>query len=79
MATQRKNKSESKSRSKTKPTGDPKSSLEKMKTEVASELGISNYDAKDKASMSSKQNGNVGGQMTKKLVEMGQKELSKKK
>lgn len=61
-----------------KPAGNPKSALEKMKTEVASELGLSNYDAKDKGSLTSKQNGDVGGQMTKKLVEMGQKEMEKR-
>ncbi len=54
-----------------------KAALDRMKTEVANELGIADYDNQDKGNMTSKQNGNVGGQMTKRLVELGQEQLRK--
>jgi len=42
--------------------------LDKFKMEVANELGITNYDQIDKGQLSSRQNGYVGGNMTKKMV-----------
>ncbi len=54
-----------------------RAALDRMKTEVANELGIADYDNQDKGNMTSKQNGNVGGQMTKRLVELGQEQLRK--
>jgi hypothetical protein len=42
--------------------------LNTFKMEVANELGISNYDQIDKGQLSSRQNGYVGGNMTKKMV-----------
>ena len=42
--------------------------LNQFKSEVANELGISNYDNIDKGQLSSRQNGYVGGTMTKKMV-----------
>ncbi len=50
--------------------------LNQMKTEIANELGLSNYEATDKGNLSSRQNGYVGGYMTKKLVEMAQRNMS---
>lgn len=50
--------------------------LNSMKTEIASELGLSNYEATDKGNLSSRQNGYVGGYMTKRLVEMAQRNMS---
>lgn len=50
--------------------------LNQMKTEIASELGLSNYEATDKGNLSSRQNGYVGGYMTKRLVEMAQRNMS---
>lgn len=49
--------------------------LEQMKLEIANELGISNYNNIDKGNLPSRQNGYVGGYMTKKLVEMAQQSL----
>ncbi len=45
-----------------------KKSLENLKYEIAKELGITLG-----ADQSSKLNGTVGGEMTKRLVELGQK------
>ena len=42
--------------------------MEKFKAEVASELGLQNYDHLDKGELTSRQNGYVGGNMTKKMV-----------
>ncbi|WP_353094105.1 alpha/beta-type small acid-soluble spore protein [Tissierella praeacuta] len=52
--------------------------LDQMKVEIASELGMANYDSMDKGNLPSRQNGYVGGYMTKKLVEMAQQNLSGK-
>ena len=53
-----------------------KNGLKQLKTEVASELGMANYDQTDKGNMTSRQNGYVGGYMTKKLVEAAEKQMS---
>ncbi|SCG82613.1 Small, acid-soluble spore protein beta SASP [Proteiniborus sp. DW1] len=52
--------------------------LNQMKTEIASELGLSNYEQIDKGNLSSRQNGYVGGYMTKRLVEQAQRNLAGK-
>jgi hypothetical protein len=52
--------------------------LNQMKVEIASELGMANYDSMDKGNLPSRQNGYVGGYMTKRLVEMAQQNLSGK-
>ena len=57
-----------------KPTA--KNGLNNMKTEIANELGISNYDSTDKGNLTARQNGYVGGYMTKRLVEMAEQQLS---
>jgi hypothetical protein len=49
--------------------------LDQMKLEIASELGMANYNSMDKGNLPSRQNGYVGGYMTKKLVEMAQKSM----
>ncbi|KMT21466.1 alpha/beta-type small acid-soluble spore protein [Clostridium cylindrosporum] len=46
-----------------------KSGLNRFKVEVASELGLSNYDQIDKGNLTSRQNGYVGGTMVKRMVE----------
>jgi len=53
-----------------------KNGLNSMKTEVANELGLSGYDTMDKGNLTARQNGYVGGYMTKKLVEMAEQQLS---
>jgi len=55
-----------------------KQALNQMKTEIASELGLANYESMDKGNLTARQNGYVGGYMTKKLVEMAQKQMSGK-
>ncbi|MDF3001283.1 MAG: alpha/beta-type small acid-soluble spore protein [Bacillota bacterium] len=55
-----------------------KNGLNNMKTEIASELGLSNYDSTDKGNLTARQNGYVGGYMTKRLVEMAEQQLSGK-
>lgn len=52
--------------------------LNQMKTEIANELGLTNYEQTDKGNLSSRQNGYVGGYMTKRLVEQAQRSLSGK-
>ena len=49
--------------------------LNQMKTEIASELGMSNYSSMDKGNLTARENGYVGGNMTKKLVEMAQNNM----
>ncbi|MDR5659389.1 alpha/beta-type small acid-soluble spore protein [Serpentinicella sp. ANB-PHB4] len=52
--------------------------LNQMKTEIANELGLSNYEQIDKGTLTSRQNGYVGGYMTKRLVEMAERNMSGK-
>ena len=46
-----------------------KQGLNKFKLEVASDIGITNYDDIDKGNLTSRQNGSVGGEMIKRMVE----------
>ena len=55
-----------------------KPALNSLKTEVANELGLSNYEQTDKGNLTARQNGYVGGNMTKKLVEMAERQLAGK-
>ena len=51
-----------------------KPALKNLKTEVANELGLSDYEQTDKGNLTARQNGYVGGYMTKKLVEMAEQD-----
>ena len=54
------------------------SALDNMKTEIANELGLSNYEQMDKGKLTARENGYVGGYMTKKLVQLAEQQLSGK-
>ena len=43
--------------------------LNRLKTEVASEVGLSDYENQDKGNLSSRQNGTVGGNMVKHMIQ----------
>ncbi|MGI6065606.1 MAG: small, acid-soluble spore protein, alpha/beta type [Bacillota bacterium] len=51
------------------------SALNRFKTEVANELGLANYEQVDKGNLTSRQNGYVGGNMTKKMVAFAEQAL----
>lgn len=55
-----------------------KPALNNMKTEIANELGLANYQNMDKGNLTARQNGYVGGYMTKKLVEMAEQQMAGK-
>ena len=55
-----------------------KQALNQMKLEIANELGMANYEAVDKGNLTARQNGYVGGYMTKKLVEMAEQQMAGK-
>ena len=55
-----------------------RAALNQMKLEIAGELGMSNYVNIDKGNLTARQNGYVGGYMTKKLVEMAEKQMAGK-
>ena len=55
-----------------------KPALKSLKTEVANELGLADYEQADKGNLTARQNGYVGGYMTKKLVEMAEQQMSGK-
>ena len=55
-----------------------KAALNQMKLEIAGEVGMSNYENIDKGNLTARQNGYVGGYMTKKLVEMAEKQMAGK-
>ena len=46
-----------------------KAGLNKLKNEVATEVGLNNYESADKGNLTSRQNGSVGGEMVKRMVE----------
>lgn len=50
--------------------------LNQMKLEIAAELGLQNYDQMDKGALSARDNGRIGGEMTKRLVALAQKQLA---
>ena len=55
-----------------------KQALNQMKLEIANELGMANYQQVDKGNLTARENGYVGGYMTKKLVELAEQQLSGK-
>ena len=55
-----------------------KAALNQMKLEIANELGMTDYQTADKGNMTARQNGYVGGYMTKKLVEMAEQQMAGK-
>jgi hypothetical protein len=55
-----------------------KAALNNMKTEIANELGLANYENMDKGNLTARQNGYVGGYMTKRLVEQAERTLAGK-
>ncbi|APC41284.1 alpha/beta-type small acid-soluble spore protein [Clostridium estertheticum] len=52
-----------------------KQGLNRFKLEIASDLGIDNYDQLDKGNLTSRQNGSIGGEMVKRMVEDYEKKL----
>ena len=62
----------------TKAVPEAKAALNQMKLEIANELGMANYEAVDKGNLTARQNGYVGGYMTKKLVEMAEQQMAGK-
>ena len=52
-----------------------KNFLDQFKYEVASELGMTNYQTVDKGQLTSRENGYVGGYMTRKLVQFAEQQL----
>ena len=55
-----------------------KQALNQMKLEIANELGMADYQQVDKGNLTARQNGYVGGYMTKKLVEMAEQHMAGK-
>jgi len=52
-----------------------KAALNNMKYEMANELGIGNYQNIDKGTLTSRQNGYVGGYMTRKMVQFAEENM----
>lgn len=52
------------------------SAMKKFKMEVANELGLPDYENKDKGNLSSRENGYVGGNMTKKMVAFAEQNMA---
>ncbi|WP_026886056.1 alpha/beta-type small acid-soluble spore protein [Clostridium beijerinckii] len=52
-----------------------KTGLNRLKTEVASEIGLNDYENIDKGNLSSRQNGSVGGEMVKRMIESYEQSL----
>lgn len=54
-----------------------KQALNQMKLEIANELGLSDYEKMDKGNLTARENGSIGGEMTRRLVSIAQQNLSK--
>lgn len=52
--------------------------LDAMKYEIAGELGMGNYNSMDKGNLTSRQNGYVGGFMTRKMVQFAEENMKSK-
>ncbi|OOM14352.1 alpha/beta-type small acid-soluble spore protein [Clostridium saccharobutylicum] len=52
-----------------------KQGLNRLKTEVASEIGLNDYENQDKGNLTSRQNGSVGGYMVKHMIESYEQQL----
>lgn len=52
------------------------SAMRRFKMEVANELGIPDYDTMDKGNLSSRENGYVGGNMTRKMVAFAEQNMA---
>ncbi|SHJ92175.1 Small, acid-soluble spore protein, alpha/beta type [Clostridium cavendishii DSM 21758] len=52
-----------------------KQGLNRLKYEVASEVGMQDYEHIDKGNLSSRQNGSVGGEMVRRMVESYEQNL----
>ena len=50
--------------------------LNNLKMEISSELGVNNLTNSIGANRTARENGKIGGQMTKKLVELGKQHLN---
>ena len=46
-----------------------KKGLNSLRNEIASSFGLQDYENADKGNLTSKQNGSVGGEMVKRMVE----------
>lgn len=55
-----------------------KHGLDQFKYEIASEIGMSNYNTMDKGNLTSRENGYVGGYMVKRMVEAYERNLAGK-
>ncbi|NMA01465.1 MAG: alpha/beta-type small acid-soluble spore protein [Clostridia bacterium] len=51
--------------------------LNQFKHEVANELGITNYQQVDKGSLTSRENGYVGGYMVRKMIQYAEQNMPK--
>ncbi|NLT95061.1 MAG: alpha/beta-type small acid-soluble spore protein [Clostridia bacterium] len=49
--------------------------LDSFKFEVANELGLTNYNQVDKGSLSSRENGYVGGYMVRKMIQFAEQHM----
>ena len=52
-----------------------KNALNNMKTEIANELGLTNYETMDKGNLTARQNGYVGGYMVKKMIQYAEQNM----
>ncbi|QEK11231.1 alpha/beta-type small acid-soluble spore protein [Crassaminicella thermophila] len=52
-----------------------RAALNQFKLEIASELGLHDYDKIDKGELTSRQNGYVGGYMVKRMIEIAEKSM----
>ncbi len=52
-----------------------KKALDKLKIEVANELGIADYDKIDKGNLTARQNGYIGGNMVRRMIKYAEQQM----
>lgn len=53
------------------------SAMQSFKAEIAAEFGFVDYENMDKGELTARQNGQIGGEMTKRLIRLAQEALAK--
>jgi len=54
-----------------------KNGLNRFKMEIAGQIGLTNYESIDKGNLPSRENGRVGGEMVRRMVEQYERNISR--
>ncbi len=55
-----------------------KRAMDTMKNEIASQMGIANYAQAQKGDLTTRQNGSIGGEMVKRMIQQAESSMAGK-